>query len=122
MENKSFETFRQIGPNQIANLTSPEPYAFNGGINVLKYKVTIELVEESKDIYEQRLQRLWDVCDNPNYYKSFIDISKEMGIKLTCTAGKPEPICQCSYPILDIDPNDNEPFCTNCGKAAREKK
>lgn len=124
MENRSFETFKGLGDYETYNLKVDKPYVFNGSVSILKYKVTIEVVEESKEVYTERLQKLWDVCDIPNNFQALKEQASELGIWLTGRAGskKLEPICQCSYPNIDIDPNDDKPFCTNCGKLAREKK
>ena len=33
-------------------------------IRIAKYKVTVELIEESEEVYKERIQSLWDHCDN----------------------------------------------------------
>ena len=64
----SIETFRKIGSYEMSNLKSNEATCFNGNVNVRKYKVTIELVEEPNDVIIERLQKLWDECDNYHHW------------------------------------------------------
>ncbi len=78
----SFETLREIGMYEISNLTQKEPSFFNGWIRIKKYKVTIEEVVEPKEVYEQRIQELWDKCDNPRYHQSIIAVAESIGYEL----------------------------------------
>jgi len=64
----SIETFRKIGSYEMSNLKSNEATCFNGNVNVRKYKVTIELIEEPNELIIERLQKLWDECDNDHYW------------------------------------------------------
>ena len=64
----SIETFIKIGSYEMSNLKSNEATCFNGNVNVRKYKVTIELIEEPNELIIERLQKLWDECDNDHYW------------------------------------------------------
>ena len=64
----TFETFRKMGSYEMGNLKSNEATCFNGNVNVRKYKVTIELIEEPNELIIKRLQKLWDECDNDHYW------------------------------------------------------
>ena len=64
----SIETFRKIGSYEMSNLKSNEATCFNGNVNVRKYKVTIELIEEPNELIIERLQKLWDECDNYHHW------------------------------------------------------
>ena len=78
----SFETFRSIGSYEISNLTQKEPTSFNGDVRIKKYKVTIEEIIEPKEVYEKRIQELWDKCDNMHHYNPIQNIAKKLGYEL----------------------------------------
>ena len=56
METKTFETFRDIGPFELRQLTQEQPSCFNGMVRVEKYRVTVEKVEESVDVIRARVR------------------------------------------------------------------
>jgi len=87
MEKTTFETFRNIGGYEISNLTAKEPSAFNGEIRIKKYKVTIEEIIEPQEVYEQRIQELWDKCDNHHHWKPIESAAKGIGYTLTRKVG-----------------------------------
>jgi hypothetical protein len=67
----SFETYRNImGNYYVSQLADKEPSAFNGIVRFRKYKVTIELIEEPQEVLAERLQKLWDECDNLHSIKA----------------------------------------------------
>ena len=78
----SFETFRSIGSYEIGNLTQKEPTSFNGDVRIKKYKITIEEVIEPQEGYEQRIQELWDKCDNMHHYTPIKNTAKKLGYEL----------------------------------------
>ena len=78
----SFETFRSIGSYEIGNLTKKEPTLFNGDVRIKKYKITIEEVIEPQEVYEQRIQELWDKCDNMHHYTPIKNTAKKLGYEL----------------------------------------
>lgn len=90
MKNKivSFETFREIGDWEIDNLTQKEPSCFNGIVRVKKTRVTIEVTEETKEVYQQRLQKLWEESENHHDYYPIENESKSLGVKLTGSFGE----------------------------------
>ena len=47
-------------PNWVLQQFKKEPSSFNGMINVQKYKLTIELVEEPKEIIIERIKKLYE--------------------------------------------------------------
>ena len=83
----SFETFKEIGSYEIGNLTHKEPSSFNGNIRIKKYKVTIEEIIEPKEVYEQRIQDLWDKCNNLHHWKPIHDKAKQLNYELKGNAG-----------------------------------
>lgn len=82
----SFETFRKIGSYTIDNLKQEKADCFNGLVSIKKYKVTIELIEEPKDVLSERLQELWDLCNNIHHWNTLKQSAKEIGYELI---GKP---------------------------------
>ena len=45
-----------------------EPSCFNGFVRVVKYKVTVEQIEEPIEVIHQRLEDLWLKSDNYHDY------------------------------------------------------
>ena len=82
-----FETFRQIGPFEQNNLLKKDATCFNGMVNIHKYKVTIEPIEEPKEVLAERLQKLWDECDNSHNWTPLKEAAKEIGYELNGYAG-----------------------------------
>ena len=83
----SFETFRKIGIYEQSNLLSKEPSCLNGNVSIRKYKITIEPIEESNEILSERLQKLWDECDNSHHCTPLIKAAKQIGYELQNSAG-----------------------------------
>lgn len=63
-----FDTFMRPGAWLVAQMKKDEPCAFNGIVEVQKYRVTIETVDESVQVIHERLQKLWDECDNYHHH------------------------------------------------------
>jgi hypothetical protein len=87
MDKIEFETFREIGSFEQSNITQKEPSSFNGWVRVVKYKVTFEEIEEPIEVYRERLQKLWDECDNMRHWDPIKATAKKYGIELTGNAG-----------------------------------
>lgn len=60
-----------------------DPSVFNGEVSVVKHKITIEKLEESKEVYRQRLQKLWETSDNFHHLRPLKEKAKELGVELT---------------------------------------
>lgn len=84
---KSFETFREVGSYTMSGLIQKEPSSFNGNVQIRKYKITIELIEEPHNVLCERLQKLWDECDNWHHWTPLKNVAKELGYELTGDAG-----------------------------------
>lgn len=85
MSKTVFETFRKINEYQINNLIKKEPDCWNGEVSFKKYSVTIEEILETKEIYAERLQKLWEECDNHHHYQPIKAAAAKLGIKLEST-------------------------------------
>lgn len=83
----SFDTFRKIGFYEQLNLKREEPTCFNGGVSIRKYKVTIELIEEPNEVLAERLQKLWDECDNHHHWTPLKNAALQIGYELKGSAG-----------------------------------
>lgn len=79
---KSFTTFRDISSYQIGMLTATEPSCFNGSVNIRQYKITIEEVEEPKEVLEERIRKLWRECSNFHHWGPLQAEAKKLGINL----------------------------------------
>ena len=83
----SIETFRHVGDYELSNLCKSEPSCFNSYVGVEKFRITIEKIEESTEVYAARLQKLWDECDNHHDWMPLKNKAKQLGITLTGSAG-----------------------------------
>jgi hypothetical protein len=78
----SFETFRNIGLYEITNLKRDYPTCFNGQVSVLKYKITVEQIEEPNEVYVERLNKLWAECDNSHHWTPLRLLARKYGAEL----------------------------------------
>jgi len=83
-----FETFKEFSNYEIRNLTRCEPSCFNGDVQVIKYKVTIQVVKESDDIIKARIQKMWDECENHHHWTPLKATAKKYGLELCHTTRK----------------------------------
>lgn len=77
-----FETFRDIGTFEMRQLTQDEPSCFNGRVRVVKYRVTVEKVEEPIEVIHARLQKMWDECSNHHHREPLAHMGLKYGIDL----------------------------------------
>lgn len=61
---KVVETFRHVGDYELDGFRQDEPSCFNGFVEVERYRVTFEKIEEPKEVLAERLQKLWEESDN----------------------------------------------------------
>ena len=81
------ETFREVGGHSASQLKADNTSCFNGMVNVEKYRITIEKIEETKEVYKDRLQKLWGECDNHHHWTPLQEKAKELGVELEGKAG-----------------------------------
>jgi len=77
----TFETFRDIGPYELGNLQQKKPSCFNGVVCVRKYRVTVELVDEPVEVLRERVQALWDSCNNHHHWEPLQWIANTLGME-----------------------------------------
>lgn len=87
MEKKIVETFRD--PRiLIRDAEQKEPSCFNGWVRVKKYRITVEEVVEPVDVIAERLQKLWDDCDNHHNWQPLKNAADSIGYTLLGEVGK----------------------------------
>jgi hypothetical protein len=86
-EKMTVETFRDLSSFDLSNLTQTEPSCFNGKVNIDKYIVTFEKIEEPNEILCERLQKIWDKCDNFHHWNPIKAKAKELNYTLIGHAG-----------------------------------
>ena len=59
-----FETFKNMGGYEQSIMERNKPSCFNGFVSIEKFKVTIEKVEEPKEVLAERLEELWASSHN----------------------------------------------------------
>lgn len=64
-----------------------EPSIFNGNIEFRKNKVTVEPIDESFEILSERLQSMWDKCDNFHHLDALKTAAKSIGYELQGSVG-----------------------------------
>lgn len=83
-----FETFRKIGFYEQGNLTFEKPSSVNGDLRVIKYKITVEEIEEPKEVINQRIQKLWEECKNWHEHSCIKEAAKKCGYELKGSFGE----------------------------------
>ena len=88
MQNKiDFETFQPLSEYSANHLIQTEPTAFNGVVRIRKYRIRCEEVPESTEMLCNRLQELWDKCDNFHHWNPIKSEAKKLGYELKGSAG-----------------------------------
>lgn len=86
-----FETFLDLGTFEIGQLTQLDPSVFNGIVRVKKFRVTIEEIEESDEIIRERIQKLWDECDNLHGWGPLKTVAQRYDLELSHETRKRRP-------------------------------
>ena len=82
---KVYETFTKPWSNQFH--IKNDPSCFNSEVAIEKYKITVELIPEDKEVYRERLQKLWDECDNYHHVEPLKRTAERLGIELIGSYG-----------------------------------
>lgn len=85
MRNKELrviETFFPIEDYEILNWENYQPSCVNGSLNIEKYRITIEKIDEPKQIIKDRLRLLLRKCKNFHHYEAFQKKAKKLNIKI----------------------------------------
>ena len=76
-----FETFKEFGDYEISKMEQNEPSCFNGFVRVKKFRVTIEPIEEPKEVYAERLAKLWNT-KNMRDIEPLKIAAKKLGVQM----------------------------------------
>ena len=80
----SFDTFRELRPGGywLNSMEERNPTCFNGSVSVRRYRVTIEVVDDSNDEIYERLLKLWRECDNMHHWEPLRNAAARIGREL----------------------------------------
>ena len=87
MDKVVIETFKSFGTYELDNMRR-DMSCFNGFVSVVKHKVTIEEIPCSQQEMKDRIQLLWDKCDNYHHHGPLKSAAKKHGIVLEGSPGK----------------------------------
>jgi hypothetical protein len=81
---KVIETFKQVDNYWLDNLRfkDDKTHCFNGIVSIKRYRVTVELIQEPIEVYQERLQKLWDECDNSHHWLSLEMVARDIAYEL----------------------------------------
>ena len=88
IEYEHFFTFKDITEYDVDNLKwYSTPYCFNETISIRKRKVTIEIIDEPREVLIERVQGMWDECDNIHYRPLIKAEAKKLNYVLINSSG-----------------------------------
>lgn len=96
---KVIETFRDPRGYLLSSLMQEVPTCFNGIVHIKKYRITVELIEEPVEIYQERLEFLWQTSNNYHDALPLKAAAKEIGYEFKGSRGQ----------ILPRDPSPSAP-------------
>lgn len=81
---REIERFGRLSDYSLLELErhNKEPSCFNGIIEIERYRITVEKIEEPKEVLGARLQSLWEKCDNWHHHDALKATAKWLGIEL----------------------------------------
>lgn len=78
------ETFRDLDLRDLTYTYGlDEPSSWNGYVRVHRYRITVELIDEPKEVLIARLEKLWVECDNTHHYGPLEAAARALGHVLT---------------------------------------
>lgn len=87
-DKRTIETFNPSS-YQLSQLSGfNEPSCYNGDVRFKRYKITVEPIEEPVEVYQERLQKLWDDSDNYHHSNPLQNAAKSIGYVLIGERGK----------------------------------
>lgn len=79
----AIETFTKPDSFWLGRMKQDEPSCFNGIVLVKRYRVTTEEIVEPVEVIRERIQKLWDECDNHHNWLPLKAAAKEVGLELS---------------------------------------
>jgi hypothetical protein len=73
---------RQIETYEARFFSQSEPSCFNRMVRVVRYRITVEKIEEPDEVIRARIQKLWDECDNHHDKEPLMAVGKRYGLEL----------------------------------------
>lgn len=58
------------------------PSCVNSNVRYRRYRITVELIDESVEVLKARLQKMWDECKNPHRWAALRMAAKAIGLEL----------------------------------------
>ena len=80
---ESIETFKKPSGYLLREMKQDAPSCFNGIVRVKRYRVTVEEIAEPVEVIRERIQKLWDECDNHYNWAPLKAAAKEVGLELS---------------------------------------
>lgn len=85
------ETFSRPSQWQLNSMAMDQPSSFNGNVQIRRYRIVAELIEEPHEVLCERLQKLWDECDNHHHYAPLAAEAGRLGYTLQGQFGSKRP-------------------------------
>ncbi len=76
------ETFLPVGYYERRILAQPEPSCWNGSVRVRKTRVTIQPIDEPREVVAARVQELWEHSDNYHHWEPLRRAADQLGYEL----------------------------------------
>lgn len=78
----TFETFRRPGHWERRSLEHSGPSCFNGIVNVQRYRVTFEEIEDPDEVIVARIEKLWKESTNHHDWDPLRIVAARYGFEL----------------------------------------
>lgn len=78
----AIETFRDVSGYSLSSMRDDAPSCFNNSVNIHRYKITVELIDEPKEVLAARLQELWDKSGSHHDHTPLIVAAGKIGYAL----------------------------------------
>ena len=86
-ERVEFETYHPLGSWERSRLESKQPSCLNGYVQVIRYRIVCEPIEEPAEVVHARLQKLWDESTNHHDHTPLTAWAKKLGYTLQGSRG-----------------------------------
>lgn len=83
------ETFRRLDEYTINQFQNDNPSVWNSEVSVRRYRITIEEIEEPKEVIIERLQKLYNETTNHHHWMPLEAVARSYGVTLTRSLPQP---------------------------------
>ena len=91
MSAKVLETFTDPKPYWFEQMRTTEPTVWNGRVNVSRYRVTVEDIDEPDAVIAERLEKLWVESNNTHDMGPLRTEAKKIGYEFKGQWGSKRP-------------------------------